>query len=177
MRKSLIVSISNAFGQKRISKNPKNKTQAKSTTQTQIPKDWKLVNLGGISFILPKSMEDKKAQGIDSAVWRFENDEIMLNIDSGMYSVIFDTMGFESNNKQVEINGVKGQFFTIDYTKPKSKMANDELSEDELQKPFLNAVVFTRGKNSYSSFWVQYKSSEQEEIAKQILQSIKFKKK
>ncbi len=175
---SIIFSVSVfTFGQKQSPEITKNKTQSKSA-QTQIPKGWKSVDLGYFSFILPESMEDKKARGIDSQVWRFEDDEIKLQIDRGMYEVDFayGGAGFKKETKWIELDGVKGKFFTIDYTKS-FRSKDHELSETQKEKPFLQAIVFYEDENSYSSFWVTYKKTEQKDIAEKILYSIKFKQK
>jgi hypothetical protein len=171
---SIIFSVSVLnFGQKQSDKNPQDENV---TTQSQIPEGWKLVDLDNFSFILPESMEDKKARGIDSQVWRFENSEMELTIDSGMYKVDFDYDAgrFQTEKKWIELDKIKGQFFSIDFTKPTS--AKIENSETEKERPYLKAIMFYRDKYSYSSFWIRYKKTEQSEIAEKILYSIKFKK-
>lgn len=161
------------FGQKQASKSSKNKS---TSTQSQISEDWKLIDLRNFSFILPKTMEDKKIQGIDSAVWRFEDEEMILNIDSGRYNVDFsDREAFESLTKPIEINGFRGHYFYINYLKPKSPQV--EIYEIFKQKPLQEAIVFRHDKYSYTTFWVLYKNPEQQEISNKILYSIKFKQK
>jgi hypothetical protein len=120
-------------------------------------------------------MEDQKVRGIDSQVWLFTNNDMELHIDSGMYRVDIYTGGFKSETNQIEIDGVKGQYFKVDYSKPET---NESIIEDERkEEPYLQAIVFKHGQNDYSSFWVTYKNSTQEENAKKILYSIKFKHK
>lgn len=162
------------FGQKQSSTDSKN---ISTKTQTKIPEGWKLVDLDNFSFILPESMEDKKMRGIDSQVWQFEDDKMTLSIDSGMYKVDFDfdAARFQTEKKWIELDKVKGQFFSVDFTKPTS--AKIETSKTEKERPYLKAIMFYRGKNFYSSFWVRYKKPEQSEIAEKILYSIKFKQK
>ncbi len=98
MQKTLIIfllvalSFFNTFGQKQSSRNSKNKNRTKPKTRSQITKGWKLIDLDSFSFLLPESMEDKKARGIDSAVWRFEDTEMELHIDSGMYTNDFQDL-------------------------------------------------------------------------------------
>lgn len=168
-----ILLVFNIFGQKQTSKPSESKSQIK-TTPTQIPKGWRLVNLNSFSFLLPESMKDQKAQGIDSAVWRFEDDKMILFIERGVYEVVVpDREDFENLTKSIEINGVKGKYFSINYLKPKSPQT--EINEKDEQKPFLEEIVFKHKKYSYISFFVQYKNLEQQETAKQILYSIKFK--
>ncbi len=169
-----VLSINIVLCQKQNSESDKKTQKIKSISQTQISNDWKLVDLDSFSFILPESMEDKKARGIDSSVWRFESDDIKLVIDSGMYKVTFpDAEDFESSTKQVVVDKIKGQYFAINYSKPKSLEA--EIDEKDKQKPYLEAIVFKRNKYLFSSFWVQYKNPNQKEIAEKILYSIKFK--
>lgn len=184
MRKTLIifllpiVLVVNIFGQKRSAKTSESNIQTK-TTQKEISKNWKLVDLGDFSLLLPISMEDKKVRGKDSAVWLFEDDEMEFYIDSGMYKVNFnyDIEEYAGNTKWIEIDKVKGQSIAIDFTKPKSTETNAKISAEEFQKPLLDAIVFYREKSFYSSFWIRYKKLEQKETATKILQSIKFKQK
>ncbi len=105
----------NIFGQKQSSKTPKSKTQTKRT-QIQIPRDWKLIDLDSFSFLLPESMEDKKARGTDSQVWHFEDSEMELYIDSGMYTNDFQDLkeSYEVQKEKVNIGGKNVKIFMWD---------------------------------------------------------------
>lgn len=167
-----------SFGQKQSSVN--NQIDTSNQTETiQVPKGWKLIDLDSFSFLLPESLIDQKAKGKDSEIWRFESDEIDFYIDSGRYKISFDydLERFENETKLINKDNIKGQFFKIDFTKPKSPENIKELSKEEKQKPFLTAIVFYRGERFYSSFMVHYQKNEQSEIAEKILNSINLNKK
>lgn len=153
--------------------------------QNDIPKDWKLVDLNGFSFLLPKSMEDKKAQGIDSAVWHFEDNNMKLHIDSGMYTNDFHDLkdSYEVKEEKVKIDSKNVKFFIWDDNKNNS--TTFEVNKDGSIKPhdtydkhFSIGVYFQTGWQRYSgiNFVITTKTLEEQETAKKILQSIKFKK-
>lgn len=192
MQKILIVFIFvaflifNAFGQKQSSKNRKSKNKIKPATQSQIPKDWKSVDLDDFSFLLPNSMQDKKARGIDSEVWHFEDDKMELWIDSGMYTNDFQDLkdSYEFKEEKVKIDNKNVKFFSWDSNKDISETY--EVNKDSSIKPheiyekhFSIGVYFQEGKRRYSgtNFVISTKTLEEQETAKKILQSIKFKKK
>lgn len=178
-------SLLNVCGQKQSDNNSKAKSQDKSIIQTQIPKGWKLVDLDRFSFLLPESMEDKKARGIDSAVWQFEDEEITLSIDSGIYTNDFQDLksSFEVKEEKVTIDGKNVKFFIWDENKDISETY--EVNKDGSTKPhevfkkhFSIGVYFQEGKRRYTgtNFVITTKTLEGQETAKKVLQSIKFKK-
>ncbi|MBA2737691.1 MAG: hypothetical protein H0U50_13005 [Pyrinomonadaceae bacterium] len=158
MQKTLIIfllvalSFFNIFGQKQSSGNSKNKTGTKQKTQSQIPKGWKLIDLDSFSFLLPESMKDKKARGIDSAVWWFEDAEMELHIDSGMYTNDFQNLkeSYKVEEEQARIDGKNVKFFTWDENKDISDVyaVNKDGSikpHDVFEKHFAIGVYFQRG--------------------------------
>ncbi len=173
-----ILLVFNIFGQKQSSK-----TQIKQL-QVPIPKGWKLIDLDSFSFLLPEAMEDKKARGIDSQVWHFEDGEMELYIDSGMYTNDFRDLkeSYEVKEEKVNIDGRNVKFFIWDENKDISetyKVNKDGSIEphETYEKHFAIGVYFQEGKRRYSgtNFVITTKSLEAQEIAKKILYSIKFK--
>jgi hypothetical protein len=94
-----------SLGQRKTSNNSNDKKQIK--TAGLVPKDWKLIDLDNFSFILPKSMKDMNAEGIDSEVWEFEDSYMLLSIDSGDYTNnLQDTeYSYETKTEKVKIDG------------------------------------------------------------------------
>ena len=191
MQKTLICflfiafSVSDIFGQKQPSKSPKSKSQIKPVAQTQIPKGWKLVDLDRFSFLLPESMEDKKARGIDSNIWEFEDEEMSLSIDSGIYTNDFQDLkdSYEVKEEKLKIDNKNVRFFIWDDNKDISETY--EVNKDGSIKPhevfekhFSIGVYFQEGKRQHSgtNFVITTKTLEGQETAKKILRSIKFKK-
>lgn len=171
----LLFLVFGIFGQKKSSKISKSKTSNSYKSRIQIQKGWRLVDLGNFSFLLPEVMKDQNAKGIDSEVWEFKDETMLLMIDSGMYKMGFSEIEeFENQKKTIKIDGTEGQYFYINFLKPKSP--NSKIEKEEKEKPFAEGIIFNRGKNFYSSFWIQYKSAENQKIVKNILYSIKFKK-
>lgn len=153
--------------------------------QNDIPKDWKLVDLNRFSFLLPKSMEDKKARGIDSEVWRFEDKDMGLQIDSGMYTNDFHDLkdSYEVKEEKVTIDNKNVKFFIWDENKNNS--TTFEVNKDGSIKPhetyekhFAIGVYFKNDwlSNDATNFVITTKTLEGLETAKKILHSIKFKK-
>ena len=180
----IVFTLLNVCGQKQFNNNSEDKFQDKSTTQTQIPKGWKLFDLDRFSFLLPESMEDKKARGIDSAVWHFEDKEMEIYIDSGMYTNDFQDLreSYEVKEEKVKIDGKNVKFFIWDENKNISETY--EVNKDGSIKPhevfekrFSIGVYFQEGKSRYSgtNFVITTKTLEGQETAKKVLQSIKFK--
>ncbi len=191
MKKFLFVSlvflllVSNTFNQKQPAKNSKNRSQTKSATRTQVPKGWKLVDLDNFSFLLPESMEDKKARGFDSAVWRFEDTEMELHIDSGIYTNDFQDLkeSYKVKEERTIIDGKNVKFFTWVINKNISNVyaVNKDGSikpRDVFKNHFAIGVYFQRGQRRYTgtNFVITTKTLKAQETAKKILYSIKFKK-
>ena len=177
--------VSNTFSQKQSSKNPKSKNRIKLTKQLQIPKGWKLVDLDNFSFLLPESMEDKKARGIDSAVWWFEDTEMELHIDSGMYTNDFQDLknSYRVKEEQTVIDGKNVKFFIWDKNKNISDVyavnKDGSIKPHEIfEKHFSIGVYFQTSQRRYTgtNFLITTKTLKTQESAKKILYSIKFKK-
>lgn len=175
------------FGQKRASQDSKNNRSA----TTQVPKDWKLVTLGGFSMMMPKSMKDQEADGIDSQVWEFEDDDFFLSIDSGRYTNDFQDSKeeFKVREEKEVIDGKNVKFLMWNENKPftgsyeTGEMVLVEGEADEpVEKPFALAAYFLTSKKTARrpkiavGFYIVSRNEELRETAKKILQSIKFKK-
>ena len=169
------------FGQKQSSKDSEGKSVI---TQSQIPKGWKLIDLDRFSFLLPESMDDKKVKGIDSQIWRFEDDKISLSIEKGIYTNDFQNLkrSFEVQQEKVVIDGKNVIFFIWDRNKDISGayMLNKDgstIPHEVFEKHFAIGVYFQEGKRRYTgtNFVITTKTLEGQETAKKILYSIKFK--
>ncbi len=168
---------------------------AKEFSQTKkIPKDWQKIETEDFSFSMPPTMKKNDVQGIDSFMIQFENDEITLNIEYGDYSadVASQLQSYEGQKEQTIIDGENVVIVNYDISKPilskdrvitKDRMVNAATPEklEKTKKKYFVGVNFPNKMKSFSnsaiSFEVRCKNLESQEIAKTILNSIKFKQK
>ncbi len=156
---SLMLTSSNAGSQEKT-KDGKLKDYSMGST---VRDDWKKINLVDFQFYLPGDMKDQKVRGIDSAVWDYRNDCLRLAIDYGMYSNDLKSLASQPNHDSewVLINCQKAYVVTCRY-----------------EKSYISAVHFPAlwDSDTKLTFYVEGKSDNTQKIAREIFQSIKFRK-
>lgn len=144
----------------------------KKAPQSKVPADWRNVQVEDFSFSIPPDLKAEDVRGIDSTVYAYVSDHMRIVIDLGRYS----------NNLQLyrEQPGYREEWFIIHGRK--AKVSTFYLS-DEFANPgdegrrSIAAVFFPDigGNAAQLSFWVNCESGREQEVAKQIFYSIKFK--
>jgi hypothetical protein len=141
-------------------------------------------------------MKKKDVQGIDSVVLTYEDNEITLDIEYGDYSadVVSHLQNYEGKKIQTTISGENVEIVSYDRNKPMSSPLHMDTREDkdlddsillyDKEKHYVIGVNFPHKNEVISpedrpaiSFEVSYKNLEEQETAKKILYSIKFKQK
>jgi hypothetical protein len=133
------------------------------------PKGWKRVSACDFSFVLPEDMQSTNAHGRDSCVEEFENKDVLVYLDYGLYS---NPGGRDDSMKQykksrVRIGGRAADVITyIDDSGTRGK---------ELESATLVHIV-TRNNRPRVSLLLQIhtKESIDREIVKRIYQSIRY---
>jgi hypothetical protein len=165
-------------------------TVSETSKIKEIPKDWQKIDTDFFSFSIPPTIKENDVEGIDSQVMQFENAEITLDLDFGMYStdVEFSTRYFESEKTLVTIDERTTALVKYDANKPLSSPtgavnADGSTKFGKVEKNFVIGVNFQRERGLTSpdfpfdaSFIARCKTLEAQETAKKILYSIKFKK-
>jgi len=143
-----------------------------SQSLVAVPGDWKRVELDHFSFSVPPDLKRESTTAVDSSVWVFSSDHIRLVIDFGPYSnnleVYHTQPGF--SEELVEIAGKKAKIasFRLD-----DRFANN--AHRGLR--FVAAAYFASSVSDSQklTFWVNCNGSSEQQIAKTIFHSIRFK--
>jgi hypothetical protein len=142
-----------------------------ATTQEAIPDGWKRIDLKAFSFYAPPDMKDQHARGIDSAVWRFRNRSITLDLDFGLYSndLTFYSDQPEYRAEWTEIGGKKARIATL-------RMRDESLANSlEKDRNYVATVYFPDVHGARLTFWANCVDAAAQESAKKIFLTIKFK--
>ncbi len=139
---------------------------------TQIPPDWKHVNVCQIRFWIPGNLKNQYVKGIDSCFAEFRNGKMRLAIDSGSFGGAYTKS--ESNlrftEETIELEGKTARVYRFDYAEKKSKLRF---------VAGLSVVLFdAQGIKGQSSetlhMTIEAKSEAELEVANQIFRSIRF---
>jgi len=146
----------------------------------EIPKDWQEIETNYFSFSIPPMMKRTYLRGTDSQMMGFENDEIYLELDYGIYSTKIESSRFEQKKEQILIDGKKTTLISFDENKLDKDISKRFGTKE---KHFIAGVNFphdsemiAKGFRFTASFIASCATLESKETAKTILQSIKFKK-
>lgn len=135
------------------------------------PSDWKEIDLGPFLFYLPPDIKPKSIHGIDSEVWKYSNSAIQLTIDWGWYPGAFDGYRDQPEYKEewVKVDGKTAHFGSFRFDEDHTAALDD--------KRYDSAICFagTETKSMNLTFWAYCKTKSDQETAKMIFQSIKFK--
>jgi hypothetical protein len=139
-----------------------------------VPRNWKTVELSDFSFSLPPDMRDEEVKGIDSAVWQYRNDGMILTIDYGMYSNSLESYKSQPGHHEewFLIGGKRAKICTFQLDESFMNTAEDR------DFSFISAAYFPEVRESSVaklSIWVNAKGTGEQEAAKKIFQSVEFK--
>lgn len=83
--------------------------------QSPIPANWKKISLGAFAFYGPSDLKNERARGIDSALWQFSNDKMLLSIDYGMYANPLTSYSSQLNYEErwSQINGRRAKIISF----------------------------------------------------------------
>ena len=139
----------------------------------KVSSGWKKVHACGITFLVPKTLKNKKAQGFDSCVAIFRNSKVYLAIDSGWYGSVSSKSNTSPDFKEefIEIDGKKAQLAT--YVRGRSNSDQQFFARIyvALSEPRDDAITV---ETTSLNMTVQVRSEKELETAKQIFQSIRF---
>jgi hypothetical protein len=143
-----------------------------SPTPFVLPSNWKEIDLGHFLFFLPPDMKPESVKGIDSEVWQYSNGSIILTIDWGRYSGAFEPYRDqpEYKDERIEINGKTAHFWSFRYSEEYITAALGD-------KRFNATICFadTGIGEQKLTLGADCKTNSDQETAKIIFQSIKFK--
>lgn len=132
---------------------------------------WKSVKFCSMTFSVPKTLKDNKAQGIDSCVASLSDSDVSLSIDYGWYSGVSRYDNYvEFKEKEILVDGRKGTFATYRDT---------ERSPENSWVGRLFVVIEPRtghGPEVATNMFVVVRSKAELSIAERIVRSIKFNK-
>jgi hypothetical protein len=132
---------------------------------------WKTFDLGYFSFKAPKDMKFVPTSSIDSEGWRYRNNAIRLDIDFGIYSNSLSLYykQIDYREESISIDGRKAKLCLFRLTPSFTTPADGKLT-------FIAAIYFPdTGLGEKLTFWANCKGPAEQEMAKAIFQSIKFK--
>lgn len=136
------------------------------------PSDWKEIDLGHFLFHLPPDMKPQSVQGIDSTVWQYSNSSIRLTLDWGQYPGGFEPYRDQPEYKEewIKVNGKTAHFWSFRLSEDNTAAALDDKRYDA-------TICFadTETKRMNLTFWAGCKTKSDQETAKMIFQSIRFK--
>jgi hypothetical protein len=137
-----------------------------------LPSNWKEIDLGHFLFYLPPDMKPESVKGIDSEVWQYSNGSIILTIDWGPYPGAFEPYRDqpEYKDERIEINGKTAHFWSFRYS--------EEYITAALGDKRYNATICfadTGIGEQKLTLDADCKTNSDQETAKIIFQSIKFK--
>jgi hypothetical protein len=117
-------------------------------------------------------MKPQNVQGIDSQVWRYSNSSIKLDIDWGMHPGSFEPYRGQPEYREewIKVNGKTAHFWSFRYSEEYITAA---LGDKRYDATICFADTETKRMNLTFEATCQTKSDQ--ETAKMIFQSIKFK--
>ncbi len=129
--------------------------------------DWKRTELDFCSFLVPLDLTSIPVRGIDSAIWKFKSDSLILMIDLGLYSgkPDIDEKELDYVEKRVKVDKKKGTIVRFKYREPTTDGFD-----------YVTAIYFPKIVDKFTklSFVVHSKTPEQQNIAEKMLLSINF---
>lgn len=128
-------------------------------------KAWEHFDLTKFSFSSPYKLNKQDIHGIDSYVGKYDNDEMTVTFDYGIYS---NNLSFCQNSKWVLINYRPAKICSY---------KEDESDNERGDKEFITAVYFPYIdlKSNALTLYISYKEKIPREAAEQMIYSIKFK--
>lgn len=133
----------------------------------EVPKNWKRYDLELFSFSAPSDLISEPFEGKDSSVWKYNNKNLKLIIDLGLYSAKPEEDKFEKNYREESIKIGKKKATIVFF-----KFRNSNLKE------FKNiaAVYFYRvGSNKSKMSIIAYcRTQNEQKLARKIFMSVKF---
>ncbi len=128
--------------------------------------DWKRIDLEQFSFSIPLEMKQLKIINIDSAVWRYSNNDLELTIDFGLYSGLPKIYKEEVNYREEKVK-ISGK---------NAKIVSFISEESDKDCKYNTAIYFPKVEDKYTklSFFICSDLPQSQETAKAIFRSIKF---
>jgi hypothetical protein len=142
---------------------------AQTTREATQPSDlrqyegWQKIDLGIFSFYAPKELRGGERRGIDSRAWKYESDNLILEIDAGLYSG-YPTLEREKpsyREKFLRINGASAWIWFYEEEKSNFK--------------YIGGVHFSfKGLNEAITMSLSSKDSDGQKISEKIFMSVRF---
>ncbi len=131
--------------------------------------DWQKIDLGTFSFQIPIEMKSRDAKGIDSAIWKYSDENSELVIDLGIYSAKPESYSDEPEytEEKVVIGGKNAVIISFRDSEPN----NEDLE-------YFTGIYFPKvdSRGTKLSFVIYSRNSKTNQaIARKIFNSIKFK--
>ena len=141
-----------------------------------VPKGWKQVKTCDFTFLVPKKLKDAKPKSLDSCIAGFRSKEVSIYIDVGNYNGETkqdDTM-LDFKEEFITVDGKKAQIVTY--------LENSDFAKKNPNRKFVTVVYIKTSEPQPNevglpfSLWMKIRSesSQQQETARQIAQSILF---
>lgn len=144
----------------------------RSETNQLVPNDWEKIEIKYLTFYAPPNTKKESLPGIDSEVWSFSCDGILLDIDWGLYSNDLNQYRNQPDYSEetTVISNRKAKLCQFRLDSSSATSSNESLK-------FISCVYFPDtgiGMNKLV-FWANCKGRGEQEIARTIFQSIQFK--
>src|SRR5262249_8157629 len=136
------------------------------------PANWKKIDLDHFSFYLPPDMKPDSVQGDDSIVWQYSNSSIRLTIDWGQYPGGFEPYRNEPEYKEewIKIDGKTAHSWSFRLSEDNTVAVIDDKRYDATI-----CFVDTGIEGMKLTLWAGCKTKSDQETAKIIFQTIRFK--
>jgi hypothetical protein len=135
--------------------------------QVNVAEDWQKIKLSFGSFLAPPGLKEVPFRGIDSQIWKFKKQDLILTIDLGLYSGKPNVNEDELNYKEKGVvkDGKQATIVSFKYREPRSEGFD-----------YVSAIYFPELGDKYTklSFVVHSKTPEHLKIAEKIFLSISF---
>jgi hypothetical protein len=136
------------------------------------PSNWKEIDLGHFLFYLPPDMKPVSVRGIDSDVWQYSNSSIRLTIDWGPYQGAFEPYRNQPEYKEewIKVGGKTAHYWSFRFGEDHTAAVLDGKRHEE-------TICFadTETKRMNLTFNADCQTKSDQETAKMIFQSIRFK--
>ena len=139
--------------------------------------NWKKISNEYFQIQIPSDMKDENIHGIDTEVWKFNSEELILYIESGTnenYEIFRSDYINKPNfsEKSVTIDDRSGYHYQY-----YSDIDENKLLDEYKNKRYVTGIYFDRVKDKFQSieFTIHGSTDQSRETADKIFQSIKFK--
>jgi hypothetical protein len=164
----LIIASCLACGQESKSSSPQG-PDAKNlnpVTNGQLPTDWRKVQVCGLSFSMPRSLEEKKLQPIDSCIGNYEDRNMRVSLDVitvGIEEKVFTRRNEYASHREFTVRETSIDGF-------KAEIINC-LADGDAKLQFVTVLDMPE---PGLTVWIHSKDADKQKLANQIVTSVRI---